>query len=240
MLPPPVIKQSTAAAVESTKKNLPRFGASVRESTVTAGDKWLVRPHTSKYTVPKIPAFIPTCGRFFKGDLKTLVNDFTKTFSILSPQRQKEAKARYGGMEERFKTMIEPTNAFLPFYMALVEFPEDDMNFDFREFAPQRYLCYLYVNIKMVPQFQCEKCSKIFRTHDAYHRHNIKKETKYELCTSYGHRYNNTPPQTTLSMDATTFMCNFGCSIVTEDKAEIIKHLIDNHTQGELDKWCMS
>lgn len=54
--------------------------------------------------------------------------------------------------------------------------------------------------------------------------------TDKDICTAYGGRYVTLPPFSTLSFDARTFMCNFGCSIVTDDKHEMITHLVGNHT----------
>ena len=60
-----------------------------------------------------------------------------------------------------------------------------------------------------------------------------------ELCTLYTSRYVGNPPFTCLSMDSRTFMCNFGCSVVTEDRALIVRHLLESH-HDMLERWCMN
>lgn len=42
-------------------------------------------------------------GKFYAGDLDSLVDDFTNTFDILSPSNQSAAKARHPHMPERFR-----------------------------------------------------------------------------------------------------------------------------------------
>ena len=113
------------------------------------------------------------------------------------------------------------------------------MALDFREFCPQRYINYAYWILRMAPRFQCDKCLKCFRKETAFRMHQDK-DLYGDLCTAYGSRYLNTPPFTTLSMDAKTFMCNFGCSIVTEDKGVIIRHFLESHDEHELQAWCMN
>ena len=58
------------------------------------------------------------------------------------------------------------------------------------------------------------------------------------LCSLYTPRHVRNPPATTLSMDSKTFMCNFGCSVVTEDRATIVRHLLESHGPM-LEAWCM-
>ena len=55
-----------------------------------------------------------------------------------------------------------------------------------------------------------------------------------DICTLYGGRYVPLPPFSCLSMDAKTFMCNFGCSIVTDNKHLMVSHLVYCHTPEEL------
>ena len=47
-------------------------------------------------------------------------------------------------MTARFRRLIDLENAYLSFYMALIELPESEMQLDFREQNPRRYLDYLY------------------------------------------------------------------------------------------------
>ena len=68
--------------------------------------------------------------------------------------------------------------------------------------------------------------------------HLDKREKESDPCSAYKSRYVKEPPFSCLSLDAETFMCNWGCSIVTQDRQQIVKHLLDEHSD-ELEKWCM-
>ena len=124
--------------------------------------------------IPKpTPAQAP--AKFYKGNIQSLISDFTKTFSILSPERQREAKNRYPQMNERFQKLVKIDNAYLPFYMALVEQPEASMDIDFRKQNPKRYLDYLYWLILNEPKHQCRFCYRVFRK-DSYYRMHAEKD----------------------------------------------------------------
>ena len=130
-------------------------------------------------------------------------------------------------MTERFRQLVHIDNAYLPFYIALVEKNETQMNMDFREQNPKRYFNYVYWVLRNEPKYQCPHCSKVFRNDKSYRMHEEKIEIPdKKICTQYSGRYVTLPPFTCLSFDATTFMCNFGCSIVTENKHEMIAHLV--------------
>ena len=68
--------------------------------------------------------------------------------------------------------------------------------------------------------------------------HANKRAIDTDPCTSYQKRFIKDPPFSTLSLDATTFMCNFGCSVVTQDVALIVRHLLEKHSD-KLEMWCM-
>ena len=93
---------------------------------------------------------------------------------------------------------------------------------------------------------QCPECSKIFKADSSLKLHVDKIDKKQgDLCSLFLPRYVGLPPFTCLSMDGKTFMCNFGCSVVTEEKVVIVRHLIDEHIdeKGEeqlLQNWCMN
>ena len=144
-------------------------------------------------------------------------------------------------MTPRFKSLISAGNPFLPFYMALVEQTEISMQSDFREQNPKRYLNYVYWILRNAPKYQCPFCSKVFKNDKSLRMHEEKVEDKdKQICTMYGGRYVTLPPFSTLSMDAKTFMCNFGCSIVTEDRHAMVSHLVSCHPPEHLEKWCMN
>ena len=65
------------------------------------------------------------------------------------------------------------------------------------------------------------------------------KEKVGDLCSYYRTRLAGQPPFTVLSFDGRTFMCNFGCSLVTEDRAHIVNHLLSEH-KSELTNWQMN
>ena len=144
-------------------------------------------------------------------------------------------------MPPRFRRLISFDNPYLPFFTALVEQTEDSMQSDFRQQNPRRYLNYIYWILVHEPKFQCTYCSKVFRNVKSMRMHEEK--TDYpdkQVCTQYSGRYVMLPPFSTLSFDAVTFMCNFGCSIVTDNKHEIIAHLAGEHTIEQLKGWCMN
>ena len=104
-----------------------------------------------------------------------------------------------------------------------------------------RYLNYVYWVLLNEPKYQCPFCSKVFRNDKSMRMHEEKTDKKDKTtCTAYGGRYVTLPPFSCLSMDARTFMCNFGCSIVTEDRQAMITHLVTVHTPEQLESWCMN
>lgn len=118
--------------------------------------------------------------------------------------------------------------------------PTEQMNYDFREQNKQRYMNYIHWMLNEKPKFQCPECLKAFKTAVNLRLHLTKEADSADIpCTYFTNRYAGHPPFTTLSLDARSFMCNFGCSLVTEDKAMLVKHLIDEHRQ-ELEAWSMS
>lgn len=96
------------------------------------------------------------------------------------------------------------------------------------------------------PEHQCPECSKIFKTDTSLKLHCDKIDRKQgDLCSLYLPRYVSLPPFTCLSMDGKTFMCNFGCSLVTEERADIVQHLLEVHVEERqegdlLADWCMN
>ena len=112
---------------------------------------------------------------------------------------------------------------------------------DFRQQNCKRYLNYVYWVLRNDPKYQCLYCSKVFRNDKSMRMHEEKIDTKdKEMCTMYGGRYVTLPPFSTLSIDARTYMCNFGCSIVTENKHLMVSHFVFCHEPADLAKWCMN
>ena len=109
-----------------------------------------------------------------------------------------------------------------------MELDEEEMQYDFREGNPYRYLNYIHWILNEEPQYQCPECSKCFK-HAFLLRMHTTKEKVGDLCSYFRTRLAGQPPFTVLSFDGRTFMCNFGCSLVTEDRAIIIKHILTLH-----------
>ena len=59
--------------------------------------------------------------------------------------------------------MVEIDNPFLPFYIALTEKTEKEVNLDFRHMASQRYVSYVHYILNNKPEHECEHCHKSFK-----------------------------------------------------------------------------
>lgn len=66
------------------KRNMPNLVTKLKPPPATQG-KYESRACDGSKKTPKIKTVIPPGGRFYQGTMTTLVNDFTKTFNILSP-----------------------------------------------------------------------------------------------------------------------------------------------------------